>query len=169
MTYDVFPACQRNTSNLPPGVHSLKSPKKTLQLSSPPEYVVYTDMDKDSLTTQARHYKNLQKTYKKPKPNQDANLHNVMDELRWILDKGNSKFIDEVKKRCHDFCAKVHFYGVWKKVMKPPMTLDVVEYAIALFRSLSTLFPSPTAPPKKLGHASEALLHVLQDSLKALE
>ncbi|CAM4608967.1 unnamed protein product [Leuciscus chuanchicus] len=37
-----------------------------------------------------------------------------------------------------------------------------LEYAIALFRALPTLFPSPTAPPKKMGHASEALLHVLQ-------
>ncbi|RXN12731.1 hypothetical protein ROHU_010000 [Labeo rohita] len=55
-------------------------------------------------------------------------------------------------------------YAVWKKVMKPPMTLDRVEYAIALFRALPTLFPSQTAPPKKLGHASVALLHVLQQS-----
>ena len=38
----------------------------------------------------------------------------------------------------------------------------LVEYATALFRALPTLFPSPTAPPKKLGNASEALLHVLQ-------
>lgn len=37
-----------------------------------------------------------------------------------------------------------------------------MEYATALFRALPTLFPSPTAPPKKMGHASEALLHVLQ-------
>ena len=47
-----------------------------------------------------------------------------MSELWWILDMGNSKFIDEVKKRWEDFCFKVQFYGVWKKVMKPPMTLD---------------------------------------------
>ncbi|RXN33942.1 hypothetical protein ROHU_015200 [Labeo rohita] len=86
-----------------------------------------------------------------------------MGELCWILDKGNSKFMDKLKKRWEDFCAKVQFYAVWRKVMKPPMTLDGVEYAIALFRALPTLFPSPTAPPKKLGHASEALLHVLQD------
>lgn len=47
-----------------------------------------------------------------------------MDELRRILDKGNKKFTDEVKKRWEDFCAKVQFYGVWKKVMKPPMNMD---------------------------------------------
>ncbi|KAF1384393.1 hypothetical protein PFLUV_G00119670 [Perca fluviatilis] len=85
-----------------------------------------------------------------------------MSELRRILDKDNSTFIDEVKKRWEDFCAKVQFYGVSKKVMKPPMNLDTGEYATALFRALPTLFPSPTAPPKKLGNASEALLHVLQ-------
>lgn len=46
------------------------------------------------------------------------------------------------------------------------MTYSIpVEYNIALFRALPTLFPSPAAPPKKLGHASEALLHVLQVSL----
>ncbi|KAL7402141.1 hypothetical protein ABVT39_010360 [Epinephelus coioides] len=89
-------------------------------------------------------------------------LHHVMDELRRILDKGNKKFTDEVKKRWEDFCAKVQFYGVWKKVMKPPMNMDGVEHAIELVRALPTLFPSPAAPPKKIGHASEALLHVLQ-------
>lgn len=47
-----------------------------------------------------------------------------MGELCRILDKGNSKFIDQLKKRWEDFCTKVQFYAVWKKVMKPPMTLD---------------------------------------------
>ncbi|XP_078141268.1 uncharacterized protein LOC144539602 [Centroberyx gerrardi] len=89
-------------------------------------------------------------------------LNNVMDELRRILDKGNRKYIAEVKKRWEDFCSKVQFYRVWKKVMKPPMTLDGVEFAIALFRALPILFPSPAALPKKVGHASEALLHVFQ-------
>ncbi|XP_030601117.1 uncharacterized protein LOC115791134 [Archocentrus centrarchus] len=88
-------------------------------------------------------------------------LHNVMDELQRILDK-NNKFITEVKARWEDFCSVVQFYGLWKKVLKPPMNQNRVEYNIALFRALPTLFPSPTAPPKKLGHASEALLHVLQ-------
>ncbi|TKS65195.1 hypothetical protein D9C73_028259 [Collichthys lucidus] len=92
---------------------------------------------KDSLITQARHYKTVQEMYKKPKPNQDAvcqildlefqarrafidsailkeenrlakifeaypcfrELHHVMDKLRRILDKDDSKFLDEVKKR----------------------------------------------------------------------
>ncbi|TKS65872.1 hypothetical protein D9C73_028490 [Collichthys lucidus] len=88
---------------------------------------------KDSLITQARHYKTVQEMYKKPKPNQDAvcqildlefqarrafidsailkeenrlakifeaypcfrELHHVMDKLRRILDKDDSKFLDE--------------------------------------------------------------------------
>ncbi|XP_049918931.1 uncharacterized protein LOC126401633 [Epinephelus moara] len=136
--------------------------------------------DQDSLTAQARHYKTLREMYRKSKPNQDAvsqvlalevqarrafidsdalkegdrptkildaylcfkDLHHVMGELRLILDKGNSKFTDEVKKMGR--------------------LLLQVKYAIALFRALPTLFPSPTAPPKKLGHASEALLNNLQ-------
>ncbi|CAL8270814.1 unnamed protein product [Gadus morhua 'NCC'] len=89
-------------------------------------------------------------------------LHHVMDELRRILAKDNSKFINEVKKRWADFCSMVQFYGVWRKVLKPPMSLGAVESNIALFRALPTLFPSPSAPPKKMGQASEALLHVLQ-------
>uniref|UniRef100_A0A0F8AIX2 Uncharacterized protein n=2 Tax=Larimichthys crocea TaxID=215358 RepID=A0A0F8AIX2_LARCR len=89
-------------------------------------------------------------------------LHHVMDELRRILDKDNSKFLDEVKKRWADFSSMVQFYGVWRKVLKPPMSLGAVESNIALFRALPTLFPSQSAPPKKMGQASEALLHVLQ-------
>jgi hypothetical protein len=46
-----------------------------------------------------------------------------MDELRRILAKDNSKFINEVKKRWADFCSMVQFYGVWRKVLKPPMSL----------------------------------------------
>ncbi|KAK1875371.1 Methionine aminopeptidase 2 [Dissostichus eleginoides] len=90
----------------------------------------------------------------------------VMSELRRLLDKDNHKYIAEVKKRWDDFVAKVQFYGVSKKAMKPPMTLDGVEFSIALFKALPTLFPSPAAPPKKLGHASEALIHVLQHRLR---
>ncbi|XP_070398342.1 uncharacterized protein [Nothobranchius furzeri] len=89
-------------------------------------------------------------------------LHNVMDELRRILDKGNCTFLTELKKRWDDFCSTVQFYGVWKKVLKPPMNLDEVKHNIAMFRALPMLFPSPAVPPKKLGHASEALIHVLQ-------
>ncbi|KAG1935728.1 hypothetical protein F2P79_019032 [Pimephales promelas] len=189
------------------------SPKKTLQLPSPPEYVVYTDSE---LEQARKHFFEMARTGREqecvmskelrcrlvrntvtsmisilrasqqgeevrypPKhevtamarriveyypmlQDKDKTMKHVMGELCRILDKGNSKFIDGLKKRWQDFCAKVQFYAVWKKVMKPPMTLDGVEYAMALFRALPTLFSSPTAPPKKMGHASEALLHVLQ-------
>lgn len=47
-----------------------------------------------------------------------------MEELHRILDKDNGNFIDEVKGRWHDFCQKVQFFGVWKKMLKPPMGMD---------------------------------------------
>ncbi|XP_023813468.1 uncharacterized protein LOC111947777 isoform X1 [Oryzias latipes] len=99
-------------------------------------------------------------------------LHHVMEELRWIQDMGNGKFRCQVQDRWEDFCSLVQFYRVWKKVLKPPMNLSGVEHNVALFRALPTLFPSPTSPLKKLAHASEALLHVLEptdDPAKYLE
>lgn len=48
-----------------------------------------------------------------------------MDELRRIVGGTNSRYIEEVKGRWAEFCAKVQFYGVWKKVLKPPFPLDV--------------------------------------------
>ncbi|KAI7789478.1 hypothetical protein IRJ41_007726 [Triplophysa rosa] len=190
-----------------------KSPKKTLQLPSPPEYVVYTDTELEQVR---KHYFEMARTGREkecflskelrcrlvrntvtsmisilraslqgkevrypPKhevtamakriveyypilQDKDNSMKHVMGELCRILDKGNSKLMDQLKKLWEHFCTKVQFYAVWKKVMKPPMTLDGVDYAKALFRALPTLFPSPVAPPKKLGHASEALLLVLQ-------
>ncbi len=47
-----------------------------------------------------------------------------MDELGRILDKGNPRFIPKLKARWESFCSKAQFYGVYKKVLKPPMTLD---------------------------------------------
>ncbi|XP_034054152.1 uncharacterized protein LOC117534145 isoform X2 [Gymnodraco acuticeps] len=159
----------------------------TLYPAEDPEPGEEEEVDKDSLQAQARHFKTLHEMYKNKKQNKDAvsqlldlefearrlfidsdvlkveDRHTkVMSELRRILDKDNHKYIAQVKKRWDDFVAKVQFYGVLKKAMKPPMTLDRVEFSIALFKALPTLFPSPAAPPKKLGHASEALIHVLQ-------
>lgn len=48
-----------------------------------------------------------------------------MDELRRIVGGTNSRYIEEVKGRWADFCAKVQFYGVWKKVLKPPFSSNV--------------------------------------------
>uniref|UniRef100_A0AAV2J1J5 Uncharacterized protein n=1 Tax=Knipowitschia caucasica TaxID=637954 RepID=A0AAV2J1J5_KNICA len=91
-------------------------------------------------------------------------VRNAMDELRRILGGTNSRYIEEVKGRWAEFCAKVQFYGVWKKVLKPPFPLDVrsVDFTLALFNALPSLFPSPTSPPKKLGNSCEALLHILK-------
>ena len=36
------------------------------------------------------------------------------------------------------------------------------QQSIALMKALPDLFQSPVAPPKKLGHGSEALLHILK-------
>lgn len=36
------------------------------------------------------------------------------------------------------------------------------DFTIALLKALPLLFPSPTPPPKRLGGASEALIHVLE-------
>ncbi|KAJ8375252.1 hypothetical protein SKAU_G00058320 [Synaphobranchus kaupii] len=87
-----------------------------------------------------------------------------MDELRRILGGTNGKYIEETKARWEDFCAKVQFYGVWKKALKPPFSLSVrgVDSTIALLTALPSLLPSPNPPPKRLGNASEALLHILQ-------
>ncbi|KAJ8358497.1 hypothetical protein AAFF_G00433840 [Aldrovandia affinis] len=51
-------------------------------------------------------------------------IGHVMDELRRILDRDNCQHIDEVKGRWADFCQKVQFYGVSKKILKPPMGMD---------------------------------------------
>ncbi|XP_029601633.1 uncharacterized protein LOC115185525 isoform X1 [Salmo trutta] len=85
-----------------------------------------------------------------------------MDELRRILDRGNC-FIPELKTCWGTFYNKAQFYVVFKKVMKPPL-LDKVKHSIAMMKALPDIFPSPVAPPKKLGHASEAMLHILESA-----
>ncbi|KAI4788365.1 hypothetical protein KUCAC02_035899, partial [Chaenocephalus aceratus] len=74
----------------------------------------------------------------------------------------NSHSIDEMKERWQDFCQKLQLYGVWKNMLKPPLGMDKAEQAIRILRVLPSLFPSPSAPPKKLRDASEALRHVLE-------
>ncbi|XP_026012423.1 uncharacterized protein LOC143414606 [Maylandia zebra] len=89
-------------------------------------------------------------------------LHHALGELRRILDPHNNKFISQVKLRWEEFCSRVEFYGVSKKAMNPPMTMDKTEAHLALMKALPTLFPTPAHPPKKMGNASEAFLHVLK-------
>ncbi|XP_061891117.1 uncharacterized protein LOC133641200 [Entelurus aequoreus] len=47
------------------------------------------------------------------------------------------------------------------KVTRPPLA-DQIKQAVAIIKALPDIFPSPIAPPKKLGHASEAMLHILE-------
>lgn len=61
-----------------------------------------------------------------------------MDELRRILGGTNLKYIDETKKRWENFCAHVQFFGVWKKVLKPPIPLNMSE-GMLLFYTKSEL------------------------------
>ncbi|KAJ8349298.1 hypothetical protein SKAU_G00244280 [Synaphobranchus kaupii] len=91
-------------------------------------------------------------------------VDHVMDEMRRILQPTNPRYLSEVKDRWETFYSKVQFYGVMKKAMKPPKTLNGVEHAIAVYTALPTLFPCGTAPPKKLGPSSEAFFHILTPS-----
>ncbi|XP_056094644.1 uncharacterized protein LOC130073199 [Rhinichthys klamathensis goyatoka] len=91
-------------------------------------------------------------------------LDHTMDELRRIIEPNNCQYISEVKGRWETFYSKVQFYGVMKKVMKPPRTLNGVEHAIAVFTALPLLFPSGSAVPKKVVPISEALFHILTPS-----
>ncbi|KAJ4938958.1 hypothetical protein JOQ06_028421 [Pogonophryne albipinna] len=80
-----------------------------------------------------------------------------------IREAGNKNFTDQIKARWESFCENALFFGVWNKSLKPPMGLDKSGQAIALMKALPSMFPSPTAPPKKLGSASEALFHPSED------
>ncbi|KAM3607385.1 uncharacterized protein V6R79_006749 [Siganus canaliculatus] len=89
-------------------------------------------------------------------------IGHVMDELRRILDMRNCNFISELKERWHDFCQKVQFFGVSKKMLKPPMGMDKVQQAVEILQVLPSLFPSVSGPQKKVRDPSQALVHVLE-------
>ncbi|XP_060895062.1 uncharacterized protein LOC132974804 [Labrus mixtus] len=91
-------------------------------------------------------------------------IGHVMEELQRILERDNGSFIDELKGRWCDFCQKVQFFGVWKKMLKPPMGMDQAKQALEILRVLPSLFPSMSAPPKRVRDAGEALVHVLEVS-----
>ncbi|KAL7833768.1 hypothetical protein AOLI_G00287280 [Acnodon oligacanthus] len=86
----------------------------------------------------------------------------VMDELRCILDRSNPDFISDLKTSWESFYGKAQFYGVFKKLLGPSTTQDKVTRSIAMMKALPEMFPSPVAPPKNLGHASEAMVHILE-------
>ncbi|KAK3569404.1 hypothetical protein QTP86_027936 [Hemibagrus guttatus] len=68
--------------------------------------------------------------------------------IRRIIVPNNHLYLSEVKGRWETFYSKVQFYGVMKKIMKSPRTLNGVEHAIAVFTALPLLFPSGSAAPK---------------------
>ncbi|XP_028297375.1 uncharacterized protein LOC114459265 isoform X2 [Gouania willdenowi] len=137
----------------------------------------------ESPQSQARHYKTLQDLYKtKNKPNKEdvsqllelefqsrrafidsdvmkeqdrpmkilqaypcfKELGHIIDELQRILDKGNPFFTMELKKRWLRFFNQAQFYGVFKKIIGPPL--------------------QDQALPKRLGHPSDALIHILKSA-----
>ncbi|XP_019907868.1 uncharacterized protein LOC109616473 [Esox lucius] len=51
-------------------------------------------------------------------------VDHVLDELWRIIQPTNLRYISEVKDRWDSFYKKVQFYGVMKKAMKPPKTLN---------------------------------------------
>ncbi|CAL8259555.1 unnamed protein product [Arctogadus glacialis] len=45
-----------------------------------------------------------------------------------------------------------------------PSLLDKAKQSLTMLKALPDMFPSPVVPPKRLGHASEAMLHVLEST-----
>ncbi|KAK0143224.1 hypothetical protein N1851_018650 [Merluccius polli] len=128
----------------------------------------------DSLQSQARHYKTLQDMYKKQARPNKKDVAQLLD----LEFQSRRAFIDSDVTKEQDRPVKIleaypcfgeldHFYGVFKKIMRPPL-LDKVKHSIDLMKALPTMFPSPVAPPKKLGHVSEALLHILEEQTEKM-
>lgn len=62
----------------------------------------------------------------------------LMDELRRIVDQGNSRFLQQLETRWEALYVKAQFYGVYKKVMKPPL-FDEGNYWLFLTLKLTAL------------------------------
>ncbi|RVE55368.1 hypothetical protein OJAV_G00237060 [Oryzias javanicus] len=50
-------------------------------------------------------------------------IKNAMDELCRNVGGANLKNIEEMKGRWKNFCAKVQFFAVWKKALRPPFSI----------------------------------------------
>uniref|UniRef100_A0AAV2J4Y4 Uncharacterized protein n=1 Tax=Knipowitschia caucasica TaxID=637954 RepID=A0AAV2J4Y4_KNICA len=87
-------------------------------------------------------------------------LSHIIDELHRILARGNPFFTMELKKRWLRFFNQAQFYGVFKKFIGPPLQ-DQVKNALAVLKVLPQMFPSHVGLPKRLGHPSDALFHIL--------
>ncbi|KAI5620342.1 hypothetical protein C0J50_20112, partial [Silurus asotus] len=79
--------------------------------------------------------------------------------------------LPDLKTHWRTFYEKAQFYGVFKNVMKAPQqdkgNYVLLKHSVAFIKALSDMFPSPVASTKKLGHASEAMFHILE--IKAYE
>ncbi|XP_029949678.1 uncharacterized protein LOC115390112 [Salarias fasciatus] len=109
----------------------------------------------DSLQNQARHYGVLQELYKsRPRPNKK--------DVAQLLDleyQARRAYINSDVMREQDKPTKIlQAYPCFREVD------HVIKQAIATMKALPDIFPSPVAPPKKLGHASEAMLHILKSA-----
>ncbi|CAL9689334.1 unnamed protein product [Knipowitschia caucasica] len=87
-------------------------------------------------------------------------LSHIIDELHRILARGNPFFTMELKKRWLRFFNQAQFSGVFKKFIGPPLQ-DQVKNALAVLKVLPQMFPSHVGLPKRLGHPSDALFHIL--------
>ncbi|KAF3859047.1 hypothetical protein F7725_021446 [Dissostichus mawsoni] len=76
-----------------------------------------------------------------------------MDELQRIIQPKNSRYILEVKDRWETFYSKVQFYGVMKKAMKPPKTLNGGQWSMPQLCSQPCHFSSiEHCATKEAGH-----------------
>ncbi|CAL8302508.1 unnamed protein product [Arctogadus glacialis] len=163
-----------------PEVHTPPSTLPEVHTPSTSTPVKYAAVGHDSRMAQARHYRHLQeirqfidsetlKEADRPGKILEAyscfkNIDHVLDELRRIVAKDNVHYVKELKERWAEYRTKLSFYGVYKKVLKPPMGLPADEQAIDLIISLSDMFTSGYPAPKKMSSPSEALIHVLRRS-----
>lgn len=65
----------------------------------------------------------------------------AIDELGHILGDTNRTYIDDTKKRWETFCANVQFYGLWKKVLKHLIPVDMRG---GMYYNLHLSDPNPT-------------------------
>lgn len=91
-------------------------------------------------------------------------VDHALDELRRLISNNDKDYLKNLRERWRNFQEKLMFYAVFKKTMRPPMTLSDDEKAIGLLTSLPILFPSSVALPKKMSTASDALFYVLKST-----
>ncbi|KAK1174716.1 hypothetical protein AOXY_G2276 [Acipenser oxyrinchus oxyrinchus] len=69
-------------------------------------------------------------------------LNHVLGELCRIVSKDNTAYIKDVKEHWDTFQSQAVFYGIMKKMMKPPMTFNTGKIYISLLFIYVILFSS---------------------------